>query len=547
MITRANAARAAQPAQDAAEAPQMHNNPLAEVNDGDLSPRSAAAEGEPSASLAGEGLGGTPRARSERSLLAPVEKEVIKIVHCFISEMESTSERTTYSRVSEFVSAMEGPVGMEAVTQAATPGLRLTESTCARLVAVLAQCLDTRVDPALSAVESMRALLVDLPADVAPRVPSPLRPEDDHVIDYLPAPQRPAHPREAALRNFAAAYTPSRVAHIAPTTGHLVDLTAHQYGGENAFTANHPGGASAFEVQRAFASHCKLLLRYQKGSNMADFIAYLKADAEKHGFTSEDQLYQMAGQVFPHNTKAAKVVADCRLRNTKFADAVKHLLAEYQPRSQEVVNRLASAEYVQLSSESVTVFFDRIVALLNTYNVRESDIDTSMLNLIIANLRHEQLRVHIAVKQRESNMTWLDVRSFAITMDAAMSSARNRAPAAESRRAAPHASSAYRPFERRESSTGRDPDRAVAHDRDRYGGRDSGKPRPEAGRDSRTVRFSRVENRPATPRHQSQSPGRSRSAERAPRPSSSRSPSADSQSRTVACITVPEDEDLIYC
>lgn len=544
MNTRANAARAAQAAQDAAEAPQMHNNPLAEANFGDLSPRSAAAEGAPPASQAGEGLGGTPRARSERSLLAPVEKEVIQIVHCFISEMESTSERTNYSRVSEFVSAMEGPVGMEAVTQAATHRLRLTESTCARLVAVLAQCLDTRVDPALSAVESMRALLVDLPADVAPRAPSPLRPDADHVIDYLPAPQRPAHPREAALRSFAAAYTPSRVQHIAPPTGHLVDLTAHQYGGENAFTAN-PNGASAFEVQRAFASHCKLLLRYQKGNNMADFIAYLRADAEKHGFTSEDQLYQMAGQVFPHNTKAAKVVADCRLRNTRFEDAVKHLLAEYQPRSQEVVNRLTSSEYAQAAAESVTAFFDRVVTLLNTHNVRETDIDTSMLNLIVANLRQEQLRVHIAVKQRESPMSWLDVRTFAIAMDTAMSSARHRVPSAETRR--PHASSSYRPFERREPSTGRSSDRGVAQDRDRNGGRDSGQPRPEAGRDARTVRFSRAENRPATPRYQSQSPGRSRSADRAPRPSPSRSPSADSQSRTVACVTVPEDEDLVYC
>ena len=100
MNTRANRNRAAPvPAPDAeapaVEAPRMHDNPAAEP-DGDLSHRFDDAVGDlPSASQAGEVQAGTPHARPERSLLAPVETEVIKIVHCFLSEMESTTDRSS--------------------------------------------------------------------------------------------------------------------------------------------------------------------------------------------------------------------------------------------------------------------------------------------------------------------------------------------------------------------------------------------------------------------------------------------------------------------
>jgi hypothetical protein len=265
---------------------------------------------------------------------------------------------------------------------------------------------------------------------------------------------------------------------------------------------------------------------------MADYMSYLMSNATTHGYTSEDQLYQMAGQVFPSGSKAAKLIADGRIQNYAFKDTVKHVLSEYRPRSQEVVSRLTQNDYRQTQHESVSAYLDKVVALLNTYNVRELDIDTSMLNIIVGNLFHEQLRMHIAVKQRETIMSWPDVRAFAIDMDATLSVARRGRSDAVSR--TPYA---------RLNSNPRDSARP------RSASQDTGPKGPPASTaEKRTVRFPRdpVRARVATP-HPSQSPGRHRGPEAQDRQSASRSQSGDPASRTVACVTVHDDEDVYYC
>jgi hypothetical protein len=337
-------------------------------------------------------------------------------------------------------------------------------------------------------------------------LPDDTRPTRPSIVDIsASAGQQP----EARLRRYAASFTPPNVPAFAPE-----DTKYHQ---------------TEYDTLKAFNQYCKLVMKYEKGNSMGDFVAFLVKDARSNGYGTEAHLWQLVSHAFPSGSTAAKIMNDSRIRNYTFDQAVQYLLAEYRARPQEVIARLTTTEFRQGPNESVATYFARVGALFQKYHVREADMDSSMLSILIQNLYHPELRMHISVQKAKSiAFSWFDFRSFALDMDATISVARA-------------ATVIQTPRTRRWGRDGdapransQEPPTANAADRARTGN---------------TVRFrDQQRNRPSTPRHaqSSQSPSRSREADSKSRPAS-RTPSADANPRHVACVdNASDDENTLF-